>query len=151
MIGPVVTGGYGTFGSVNLVVTDGYTSLVAPAALRLRFPYQIRTSRGYGSSRQSMAVNASASGDNVVVSGVAGKRIAVLAYVLSAAAPVDAKWRSSGGDLTGPFGMATGKPIKRDHDPDGMVITDVGGDLILSLSGVVSVGGHITYTVLGTT
>jgi hypothetical protein len=48
-------------------------------------------------ANRSAPINASASGDNTVITGVGGKRIVVLGYHLVCAGAVAITWKSSGG------------------------------------------------------
>lgn len=111
------------------------------------------TSVGIGTQCRSATVNASSSGDNNIVSGIAGKTIRVLSYLLIAAAPVTVRWESEDGTLlAGPMAMAANTPLVAPPNPEGYFQTVTSGDdLHLNLSGAVAVGGHITYTVISLT
>jgi hypothetical protein len=92
------------------------------------------------------AIAVSASGDNAVVSAVAGKKIRVVKYTLSAAGSVVVKFRSgSSADLTGPFALATFGGLGGSYCPLGLFETAAGESLVINLSGAVSVAGHLTY------
>lgn len=92
------------------------------------------------------AVNATATGDNAVVTAVSGKKIVVMSYVLSAAADVVAKWQTGDVDRTGPgLALAENGGAIAAFNPHGWFAGAVGEDLDLNLSGTVNVGGHISY------
>ncbi len=98
-------------------------------------------------------IAASSTGDNTAtVAAVPGKRIAVLAFVLSFGGTVNAKWKSgTGTDLTGLYyGLLGAKyeaapgPIS----PGGFFIhfqTATSEGLVINLSTNVAVGGHVVY------
>lgn len=96
----------------------------------------------------SLAIAASASGDNTLVSAVTGKKIRVHGYVLSASAAVNAKFRSGTTDVTGLLypGANGGAVAPRAFSPDGWFETVAGQALVLNLSAAVAVGGHLVYT-----
>lgn len=99
------------------------------------------------------AITASASGNTVVITAVAGKKIRILDYLLTTNAAVNVTWKSSGGSsISGILYLGTNA-----------VVTAVGGyqlagglfglfetlpdeGLTINLSGSVAVGGHITYS-----
>lgn len=103
-------------------------------------------------------IAASASGVNTLVSGVAGKRIRVVAFVLSFSGTVNAKFQSGAsgvatGDLTGLYYGILGSVAAAQPPPalpggiQGHIETNTGEDLQLNLSAGVAVGGHVLYTV----
>lgn len=96
------------------------------------------------------AVAASASGDNVLVAAVTGKKIRVHGYALSAAGAVNAKFRSGTTDITGLFTLAAAGSetdgTERANDPDGLFETVAGAALNLNLSSAVAVGGWVDYS-----
>jgi hypothetical protein len=94
------------------------------------------------------AVSASSSGDNAIVSAVAGKRIRVLSYFVIANAAVNAKWRSASTDVTGLLYLAANGGIAASAEGMGCFQTAVGEALNLNLSGAVAVGGHLTYVLI---
>ena len=97
---------------------------------------------------QSAAVNVSSAGDNIIVAGVAGKRLKVLCFSLQAYGTVQTFWADGSGaaPLTGPYtfqareGICFGVP-----QPSILFGTSAGNDLVLNLSGGVQVVGHVTY------
>lgn len=113
------------------------------------------------------AISATAQGDTVVVPRVPGKRIRVVAYVLSFSGPVNALWTDDAGGavLGGPiYGVAgtvvstAPMPEARFHGPAGHLETSPGNALILNLSASTipaadittqpvagSAGGHLSY------
>lgn len=95
-------------------------------------------------------IAASASGNNTLVALVASKKLRVLAYNLSGAGDVDAKFQSgaSGTDLTGLKYLrstAGGAHIVAPFNPLGWFETAAGVLLNLNLSAAVAVGGELTY------
>jgi hypothetical protein len=94
-------------------------------------------------------VAASTLGDNTVVAGVAGKRIRVLSWALSAPSAVNAKWRDGAGgtDKTGLFSLGAGL---EGRDGDGRFAFECadGNGLVLNLSAAVATGGVVRYAIL---
>lgn len=91
------------------------------------------------------------SGNNTLVTAVAGKKIRVLAYVAVGAGAVNARFESAaGGDaLTGVMTLAAaGSSIAAPFNPLGWFETAAGALLNLELSGAVSVDGHLTYVLV---
>ncbi len=99
-------------------------------------------------TQQTAIINTAASGDTAVVAAVAGKRIRVINYVLTAAGVVSVKFRSATTDLTGamPF-AANGGIAAAGAQPGYWVQTAAGEALNLNLSAAAQVSGHITYDV----
>lgn len=94
------------------------------------------------------AISASASGDNTIVTAVAGKKIRVLAYNLIGAGAVSARFQSgaSGAYLTGAKAIAgAGGGICAPFNPVGWFETAAAALLNLELSDAVAVGGEIVY------
>lgn len=100
---------------------------------------------------KTAAIAASASGNTEIVAAVAGKRIRVVAGVLSFGGTVNAKWRSASTDLTGLYYGILGAQVPYDYAPEGMsgqlghFETATGEALNLNLSDAVAVGGHVVY------
>jgi hypothetical protein len=98
----------------------------------------------------TVAITASGTGDNTLVAAVAGKKIRVHAYELSASAAVNAKFRSGTTDITGLIYLAaagaSADAAERTADPDGLFETVAGQALVLNLSGAVPVGGWVDYS-----
>jgi len=96
-------------------------------------------------------INASASGSNTVVAAVVGRRIRVVHYLAIAAGDVTATWLSAATAISGPMaipqngGMAPSAGVSSPAGILGQFQTEVGEALNLSLSGAISVGGHLTY------
>lgn len=93
-------------------------------------------------------IDAAALGDNTVVDAVAGKRIIVLRWGLTADGDVKAKWRSNSTDVTGPRPLTKYASAGAAHCPVGVFATAPGEDLKLNLSAAVAVGGELTYVVI---
>lgn len=97
------------------------------------------------------AIAAASSGDNTLVAAVAGKRIRVHGYELSASGAVNAKFKDGAAtDLTGLIYLAAAgsgaDADERTADPDGLFQTTAGNALLLNLSGAVAVGGWVDYS-----
>lgn len=91
----------------------------------------------------TQAVAASTLGDNTVVAAVAGKKIRVNGWELSAAGATNAKWRSGANDKTGLFYFAA---AGASADSDRCFECNVGEALVLNLSAAVAVGGYVDYS-----
>lgn len=100
---------------------------------------------------QTAAIAASASGNNTVVTGVAGRRIRVLGFALSFSGSVNAKWNDGTSDMTGLYYGAANVQVASPPLPNinpticGHFVCAAGGNLILNLSGATAVGGHVVY------
>lgn len=96
-----------------------------------------------------VAINASSSGNNVVVAGVAGKRIVPIYIKVIASGAVTASWQSSGGTvLDGPCSLAANGGYVEPYTPTGHFSTLSGEDLDLNLGSSVQVGGNIKYYIV---
>jgi len=97
----------------------------------------------------TVAINASNSGDNTIVSAVAGKVIAVLEYAVVGSAAVTIAWKSSGGSvLGGPIAIAANGGLVCTSSDVPWLKTVAGEGLVLNLSGAIQTGGHLTYVLL---
>jgi hypothetical protein len=98
----------------------------------------------------TVAITSAGAGDNTLVAAVAGKKIRVHGYELSASAAVNAKFRSGTTDITGLIYLAaagSGADAQdRAGDPDGLFETVAGQALVLNLSAAVAVGGWVDYS-----
>ena len=94
-----------------------------------------------------VVIDESASGDQTIVSGVAGKRIVVHNYLIVAGAAVTVRWKSGATNKSGPIALAANGGVSA---PGGIenrwFATGIGEDLVLNLGGAVAVGGHVAYT-----
>lgn len=92
-------------------------------------------------------VSASASGANIVVPAVGGKKIRVLAWDVKVHGAVNFKWQShTAGDITGLYeNSAQGDGMGRSFCPVGYFETTAGESLDLNLSAAVATGGVLTY------
>jgi hypothetical protein len=103
------------------------------------------------------SIDVATSGDKTIVSGVVGKSIRVVSYLLLAASAVTAQWKSGtpgGTNLSGALPLITGIPVS----PAGLVqtqgqeialfTTNKGDDLVLNLGGNVQVSGHVGFVFL---
>jgi hypothetical protein len=97
---------------------------------------------------QTVAVNASSAGPNLIVAGVPGGSIRVLSYVLAGVGPVTLTWESSGGMLlSGPMIFPGTVSIAVPYNPVGQFSTLPGESLMLFLDSASQVGGHITFEI----
>lgn len=86
-----------------------------------------------------------------VLAATAGKRIRVVAYVMTAAGAVTAEWRSATTPISGAMSMITGVPIVGQPMPEGIAgqkghfETAQGAALNLELGSGVQVSGHLVY------
>lgn len=95
-----------------------------------------------------VAIAASASGDNTLISAVSGKKITVLAYELSFSGTVNAKFTdgASGTNLGGLFyGVTNSGAANALALPSFLFQGTATTALILNLSGATAVGGGVTY------
>jgi hypothetical protein len=97
---------------------------------------------------QFAVINASSSG--VVIAGVPGLRIRVIAMDLVTNNAVTIQWQTSTGPATisGPQSFAANGGIVRPFNQAGWFQTLVGDSLNITLSGGATVGGNITYVAL---
>jgi hypothetical protein len=110
--------------------------------------------RGNSGQVQTVTLNASAAGSNVIVTGVPAalgvpaRIIRVLAYVLVAAGPVAVTWESSGGlVLGGPMAFPGPVSMPVPFNPLGQFSTLPGESLVLFLDSACQVGGHVTFVI----
>lgn len=95
---------------------------------------------------QSVAVSISSSGDNIIVSGVSGQRMRIVAFALQAQGTVNWKFMSGVTNLTGVFNWQTREGLAQKIEPPAALFSTLTGDnLIINLSGAVSVTGWVTY------
>lgn len=85
------------------------------------------------------------SGDNTIVTAVAGKRLLLLQYNYMANGAVNVKWRTNTTDLTGLAYLVANTGKVAPFSPIGWCVTAAGEALVLNLSGAVAVGGELTY------
>jgi hypothetical protein len=96
-------------------------------------------------------IDASTSGNNVILSGIPGKRFRVYAYILFSAQNNYFIWKSGATALSGQLHMSASSSAAihlGDNWPSGgmpVLQTGVGEDLILYSNGAHIVGGHLTY------
>lgn len=90
-------------------------------------------------------------GDNVILTGIPGKRFRVYAYILFSESQNYFIWKSGATALSGQMHMPAGGNAAihlGDNWPSGgmpVLQTGVGEDLVLYLNGAHHAGGHITY------
>lgn len=95
------------------------------------------------------AISASTVGDNTVVAGTSGKQIRVVAYNFVCAGAVVVTWKSSvAGAISGPKSHAANGGMAPPFCPCGILQTAIGEDLVINLSGNVSVGGEVVYILI---
>lgn len=103
----------------------------------------------FNSNPLRTAINASLSGDNVIVAGVSGLRIVALQYVIVVAGAVTVSWEASGGAVHGgPMAFAANGGAAPPFNPLGHFATPRGEGLVLNLTAGVQVGGHLTYALV---
>lgn len=99
-------------------------------------------------------VSCSSSGDNTIVSLIAGRRLRVVSYLLVTAGDVVVTWKSSvAGAISGPMSLGNtssgqGGGASHPTGPSAALQTAVGEALVLNLSDAISVGGHLTYILI---
>lgn len=103
-------------------------------------------------------INATSSGDNVIVAAVPNQKIRVLAFTALTSVNTTIQWKSGASvDISGPLpilasgGMATsiGQLGTGGHGVFGLMETEAGQALVLNLSGAATVGGMLTYYLIG--
>lgn len=96
-------------------------------------------------------INASASGDSIIIPGILGRKIRVINYTLISAGAVIVTWKSASTAISGPMSIAANggmAPSSSALTPVGMIglfETNVGENLVINLNGAIAVGGHLTY------
>lgn len=94
-------------------------------------------------------IDAATAGDNTIVTGVAGKRIQVLSYLIVTSGGANTlrfESGASGTALTGQMGMPTTAVLSAPYNPGGCFAPTAAGALLnLELSAATSVDGHCTY------
>jgi hypothetical protein len=100
-------------------------------------------------------ISTTGNASNVIVSGVAGRRIKVLAYTVSASTSAEVRWFSGATALSGVMHMGANGHIAihlGDNWPSGglpVLQTALGEDLILTTTNTAGIiGGHLTYVVV---
>lgn len=88
--------------------------------------------------------------ETAVVAAVAGHKIRVLSYVLTAANTTTLQWDSgavAGSEtlLSGPMNLIAGTPVQASYNPHGHFETVKGEALYIYKGGDVDVNGHLTY------
>lgn len=89
-------------------------------------------------------------GATTIVTGVAGKHIVVLAYVVVVSDDVTVQWLSNATALTGPMSLSAngGISVSTESAQVGALETALGQPLKINLGSPVQVSGHITYLLL---
>ena len=96
-------------------------------------------------------IDTATSGDNVILTGIPGKRFRVYAYILFSAQNNYFIWKSGSTALSGQMHMSASSSAAihlGDNWPAGgmpVIQTEVGENLVLYLNGAHNVGGHLTY------
>lgn len=96
-------------------------------------------------------IDTATSGDNVILTGIPGKRFRVYAYILFSAQNNYFIWKSGSTALSGQMHMSASSSAAihlGDNWPAGgmpVLQTEVGENLVLYLNGAHNVGGHLTY------
>ncbi len=108
-------------------------------------------------SAEMLVINATASGDNTIKAGVAGKAIIVLSLVVIANGDNTITWKSGSTAVSGPMTTiaASGYAEAANAGPPGnmlqnaILVCGVGENLILNLAAAGVVGGHGTFQYAG--
>lgn len=93
-------------------------------------------------------INASASGDNIIVAGVAGKQVKVFRLKLIVAAAVVVLVKDGATVIDGPLSFSANEGMILDwsgYDAPPWYTTSLGNALIMNLSTGVQVGGNLDY------
>ena len=100
-------------------------------------------------------ISTTGNASTVVITGVAGKRIRVLAYTMSSSTAAEAQWFSATTAISGKMHMGSNGNIAihlGDNWPSGglpVLQTATGEDLILTTTNTSGVlGGHLTYVMV---
>lgn len=93
-------------------------------------------------------ISAGSSGDNTIISPVAGRNIRVLQYSLTVGVSNNIKWSNGVSNLSGvmPFGSPGG--IANPYTPIGLFETGISRPLLLNLAAGGSIAGHLTYVLV---
>lgn len=97
--------------------------------------------------RQFAVIDAASSGDNTIVSAVAGRKIRVLSLFLVSTTAVTVRFESgaSGTALTGAMATGANGTLVLPHNPAGWFETAAGALLNMELGGAVSADGGLSY------
>jgi len=138
---PLVKVEWGAAESVN------QTAVAAPMPVQNTMETNQMTAGGTIVTPKFVAIAASASGNNTILSAVTSKKIRVLAVQLTAAGSVNVKWQSGAGgtDLTGLAYLVVNTGYVLPFNPAGWFETATTTLLNLSLSAAIAVGGSLTY------
>lgn len=97
-----------------------------------------------GASVVQAPINFSASGDNIVIAGVLGKRIKVLQFFLVLAAATNLTYKSGASPISGPLDFGSNAAQVQDFIQLPLTC-NLGDPFILNSSNAVVVGGTIWY------
>jgi len=104
---------------------------------------------------KSVVISANTAGDNTIITGVTGKAIRVLGYMITSANNNMLIWKSGSTAISGELHIPTSGNLSvqfGDNWPSGASFalqTNSGESLILTLDSAHMVGGHITYVLVG--
>ena len=93
--------------------------------------------------------NAAASGDTVLLGGQAGQRYRIHSYVFETGGTTNITIKSGTTALTGAMPNDVNTGISSPWSPGGVLMCNVGDDLIINSSAAVQVSGHVDYSVVG--
>ena len=96
---------------------------------------------------QFAKVDTAASGANEIIPAITGRSIRVMNYQLQAAGSVAVTWKSGTTALTGAMSLGTAGGVNV-ASPLGLLQTNTGEALNLTLGGAVQVSGHVGYIVV---
>lgn len=99
------------------------------------------------SANKFAIIDAASSGNNTLISAVAGKKIRVLALFLVAAGTVNVRFESgaNGTALTGQMNLVANTGFALNFNPEGWFETSIGDLLNMELSAAISADGALTY------
>jgi hypothetical protein len=98
-----------------------------------------------GASVSQAVINFSASGDNIIVPGVAGQKIKVLQYFFVIAAATNLTFKSGTTAITGPLDFGSNAADVQDFIQLPLTCLNPGDAFIINSSAAVQVGGTIWY------
>lgn len=96
-------------------------------------------------------IDTTTAGDNVILTGIPGKRFRIYAYILFSESQNYFIWKSGTTPLSGQMHMTAGSNAAihlGDQWPAGgmpVLQTNIGDDFVIYLNGAHHAGGHITY------
>ncbi len=123
--------------------------LVAAALLALALPLPLAIEPAFAQPlpitfNQRAVINATGTGDQTIVAGVANKRIYVYGFALSTSTVVNWTWKSGATSLSGPVQANAWSQSPVLGSP-AFFVTAAGDNLVLNLSASATLGGVVWY------